>query len=140
MKKLAVLALTSIVALVSGCATIVDGDSETLTFNSIPSGAEIYVNGDFKGNTPLTVRVAKSRDTLIEARKEGYHPNIASPSRSINPIFFGNVLSGYFSTTGMSVDVATNSAYKFDQNQWLFNMQPDDKKNPSTSMNAQQEK
>ena len=34
----------------SGCATIISGDTETVTFNSSPEGADVYIDGAIIGN------------------------------------------------------------------------------------------
>lgn len=44
-----------IIALLAvGCATIVDGSSQPVTFNSEPNRAKIFINGAQMGVTPLT--------------------------------------------------------------------------------------
>ena len=56
----------------SGCATIIDGSSQPVTFNSSPNGARIYVNGMELGTTPLTMAVKRSKTTMLMAKKNGY--------------------------------------------------------------------
>jgi hypothetical protein len=53
--------LFGLVLVTSGCATMIDGSSQPLTFNSSPNGARIYVNGVELGTTPLTMPVKVQR-------------------------------------------------------------------------------
>ena len=45
---------------ISGCASIVDGRRQALTFNSIPEGAHVVVNGITSGMTPANVVLERS--------------------------------------------------------------------------------
>ena len=65
MKK--ALAFLLLVALLSNCAAIFKGTTEEVNFYSRPSGAEVYVNGQFRGNTPLlNLRLKSDKDYFIE--------------------------------------------------------------------------
>jgi len=47
------LSILVLAMVISGCATILDGSSQPVNFNSSPNGARIYVNGMEVGTTPL---------------------------------------------------------------------------------------
>ena len=65
--------LTIIASLLfSGCAAILNGGNPMVRIQSDPTGASIYDNGAFVGRSPLTVKLNKKKDHLIEFRKEGY--------------------------------------------------------------------
>lgn len=56
--------------------------SGTLNINSTPQGAQVYLNGRFVGNTPLTVRVTPGRQD-VELRLAGYESY--RTSLNVNP-------------------------------------------------------
>jgi hypothetical protein len=57
-----------------GCATIVVGDKQSLTFDSEPAGAQIIINGTAMGVTPATITIKKSdyQNAAVLFKKEGY--------------------------------------------------------------------
>ena len=69
------LSIVYVIALIlatSGCATVIDGSSQLVTFNSSPNGARVYANGMEVGTTPLTTSLKRSKTTMILAKKNGY--------------------------------------------------------------------
>lgn len=56
-----------------GCATILNDDTQPVTFNSTPEGALVKVDGTGFGRTPVTVQVQrKGFNKAIEMSLEGY--------------------------------------------------------------------
>ena len=51
--------------ILSGCATIIEGKTETVTFDSEPAGAKVIVAGRVMGNTPITVPVEKDKNLAV---------------------------------------------------------------------------
>ena len=73
MKKLLILIFLLLVLLMSGCAAIFHGKYEDVNFYSKPSGAEVYVNGQYRGNTPLlNLTLRSNKDYFIEIKKDGF--------------------------------------------------------------------
>ncbi len=72
MRKI-VLLLTVITTLtLTSCATLFGPKSHSLSANSNPQGAEIYVDGERMGITPLKLELDPSKTYSIEYRKEGF--------------------------------------------------------------------
>ena len=63
--------LASVVSLV-GCATLFKQKSRTVAFNSDPQGAEIYINGNKMGKTPLPMNLSNLKAVTVTFKKEGY--------------------------------------------------------------------
>ncbi len=84
---LAVVALTSF--LLGGCATLSRGSDEDIMMNSNPSGAAIYVDGNIRGMTPDTLRLARRKTHSIEVRKEGYGSKSVVVNHSIGAGWVG---------------------------------------------------
>ncbi len=60
--------------LLQNCATIVYGTYQKIPATSNPPGAEISVDGEVKGVTPLVLRLKKTKSYVIRIEKEGYNP------------------------------------------------------------------
>ena len=65
------LVLVSVISLV-GCATLFKQKSRTVAFNSDPQGAEIYINGNRMGKTPMPMNLSNLKAVTVTFKKEGY--------------------------------------------------------------------
>jgi hypothetical protein len=116
--RLSILVLAMVI---SGCATIIDGSSQPLTFNSSPNGARIYVNGMELGTTPLTMPVKRSKTTMILAKKNGYEDQQLVLQTKINSWFWGNILLGLYSST---TDYASDAMIEYSPNMYYITLNP----------------
>jgi hypothetical protein len=73
-KKTMILLLITIFPLLmfNNCATIFKGTNDSVRFNSKPVGADIYINGQFAGNTPLKLSLKSNKTYFVEIKKDGY--------------------------------------------------------------------
>lgn len=115
------LALILILTL-SGCATIVDGTSQPVTFNSEPNRAKVFINGAQVGVTPLTIQVQRSKATIVVAKKEGYEEQQFPLQTKMNGYFWGNILSGGF--LGSTIDYASGSMVEYSPAMYFFSLEP----------------
>ena len=99
------------VAFMTGCATIVDGKKQEVTFQSSPAGAEVSINGIAKGTTPLTLQLQKAGNTTFTLRKEGYQEKTLTMETKVNGMFFGNILFG--GLPGTTTDIATGANLEY---------------------------
>ena len=56
----------------TSCATILSGTHQNISFNSIPPGAMVNVNGISVGKTPLILPVKKGSSTIVTMTKVGF--------------------------------------------------------------------
>lgn len=54
------------------CATLFKGDSSKIKISSDPADAEVFVDEDYVGKTPLETKLISKDDHNIEFRKEGF--------------------------------------------------------------------
>lgn len=95
---------------VAGCATITSGTTQSISVSSNVEGAEIFLDGVVIGTTPFTGPVDKNKEQFrIEA--EGYQTETVSLSKSLEPIFWGNIIIG--GTLGSITDFASGAAYQY---------------------------
>lgn len=100
------------VTMVLGCATMFANKNPEVSVWSNPAGAEVYVNGEFAGNTPMRFHLAANKSYTIEFLKEGFEPkayrlnNHAGGSWIIMDVFLG--------FWPVIVDMATGAHYELD--------------------------
>lgn len=114
----------SIVVMVSGCATIVSGSSDEVTFNSSPDGARVYVNGVAVGTTPTAVTLDRKTDQMLRFEKEGYKTYETKMKTTMNGWFFGNVLIG--GLIGSTTDAASGAIHEYSPDQYMVALEPVD--------------
>jgi hypothetical protein len=119
--KLRLLTIIGFAALfLSGCASIINGTSQDLTFNSNPEGAKVYLDGKIIGVTPFTFAAQKNKYDTMRIEKEGY----ASINRDLNKTFDGVAVINIFwdlSTT----DALTGAIYQYDESSYFIEMTPE---------------
>lgn len=106
--------------MVAGCATVVHGSHQTIGISSNPAGAGVYINGEFKGETPLKVELPRKQDHMIKVVKEGYDPASATLTSKASGWFLGNLLLG--GPIGMLVDAGGGGAYELSQDDVQLNL------------------
>lgn len=108
----------------TGCASIVDGRRETVSFSSDPPGAQIIINGKPMGVTPASIVLERSDygKANVIFKKEGYQDQQSTIETSLNMWFWGNVLFG--GLIGSSTDAATGAMWKFAPNSYYASMPP----------------
>ncbi|HEX6929947.1 MAG TPA: PEGA domain-containing protein [Gammaproteobacteria bacterium] len=102
-------ALGSIAFLV-GCASIVSGTTQPISFNSTPPGATILINGADMGKTPTTLHLKRNENYAVSIQLEGYMPETVNITRSMNGWIFGNIIFG--GLIGIVIDAASGAMYK----------------------------
>lgn len=118
MKTKLLIGITISLFLVS-CATIMKGTEQTITINSNVDGADIYVESVKIGETPFVGKIKKNQDA-IRIEEEGYKPYTLALSKSLEPIFWGNIIIG--GTLGSITDFASGAAYTYSPSSYQVEM------------------
>lgn len=123
MKKL-LLGILSLSALwLTGCASIVDGNSQSVSFASNPEGATVYLNGAAIGKTPVSVTAKrKGGSQPVRFTKEGHQDIEIQLISTINPWFFGNIVTG--GLLGSSTDGLSGAAFKYEPGNYMVTLPP----------------
>jgi len=95
--------------ILSGCATVISGVDQDVTFNSVPGDATVIINSIPRGTTPLTVSLKRRGHYEVTLEKEGYYPTNFVMRRKVNPAIIGNILVG--GVIGVGVDAATGAMW-----------------------------
>ncbi len=100
-------------AMLSACATLVDGSSQSVTVSTNPPGASCTL--DRVGAIPATpgsVRVDKSKNDLsVTCAKDGYQTATVAHPPSVGAATFGNIIAG--GVIGVVVDAASGANYTY---------------------------
>lgn len=122
-------ALLSIMLMLGSCSTIVTGPTQTLTFNSTPTGATVSISGKVIGITPITVTLEKQTNQMLTFQKEGYKTYTTPLVTTVNEWFFGNILIG--GLLGSTTDAASGSIHKYHPDHYLVQLVPEDESIPA---------
>ncbi|EXB46096.1 hypothetical protein [Acinetobacter sp. 1000160] len=120
MKKIS-LFCGAVVLSLSGCASIISGKTQTMTFQSTPELSDITIlNRDGKkihvGKAPVTVSLNRGAGFFVPERytvifeKEGYEKKEITVSSSVNGWYVGNILFGGILGL-LIIDPATGAMY-----------------------------
>lgn len=118
------IALVLLAMLSGGCATVVDGTTQKVSFVSSPVGASVYkVNGDLLGVTPFTTELSRGGDKQFVARKDGYAPQVVKVPYGKNRTTHGNAASPVTFFIGDAVDTVSGAQLELAE-QVSFTMTP----------------
>jgi hypothetical protein len=100
----------------TGCGTLLSGTNEPLTITSEPSGAEVRIDGEKRGRTPLSTSLASTENHTIEVRKDGYREEVATVTSEVNGgyVVLDVLLTGF---VGIIIDAATGGWKTMSPNQ-----------------------
>ena len=127
-----VLILTAIVFL-QGCASIISGKTQQVTFNSEPDGANVIITGRQIGKTPVTTQLDRAKDQTLTFEKEGYKPVTMQLTTTLNSWFWGNILIG--GLIGSTTDGITGSVYEYAPSQYFVPLKPVEEKKANLEIN-----
>lgn len=102
-------ALALVLAL-SGCATIINGTSQSVDFRSDPPGARVYVDGVARGETPFEADVKRKQEHEVRFELEGYESYDVQLDRTVSPWLAGNILIG--GLIGLGIDALSGGMYQ----------------------------
>lgn len=103
--------------IVSGCATLTKGGSQSVTVDTNPSGATCTLSKQGKtlaiiNPTPGTVNIEKGKDTIsVICKKDGYHDGAGTLSAEFQGMTFGNILFG--GLIGLAIDAGSGAIHKY---------------------------
>ncbi len=106
-----------------GCATLFTGTTDTITFNSNVPDVRLSIDGQYKGDLPLTLTL--SRNFLGGARfiarfeKEGYETQEFQLTREFNTVAILDVTS---IVTSSGIDMLTGSIMRFSPTDYHIHM------------------
>ena len=110
--------LSTLIIICSSCASIFSGTTQNINFESSPSGATIFLDGDRVGTTPLTLKLKKKKYSSLRIELEGYN----TISRQLDKEFDLITLLSIFWDLG-TTDLITGAAFKYANNSYFVELQ-----------------
>ena len=101
--------MISVMLLLTGCATIMHGTTQSIGISSNPSRADVWIDNNFVGNTPLCVDLKRSCDHLIRIELDGYYAYEVHCTKKLSGWVFGNLVFG--GLIGICVDAVSGGIY-----------------------------
>lgn len=99
---------------IAGCGALFNSGPEQVTFTSQPDGADVFVNGNRRGTTPLTIPLAKNQDYVVTFRKAGHQEVVTTINKKVGATWVVlDVLGGLIPVV---IDAATGSWYVLSTN------------------------
>lgn len=93
------------------CATILTGNKQKMMFDSFPQNAQVKINGELIGNTPILLKVRRRvfKKQNLEISKEGFTTQRQLLKKDLNPKAAFNILFFY----GLPVDALTGAIVEY---------------------------
>lgn len=123
MKKYSRVYILALVVALTGCTTVMSGKTQTVSFQSIPSGATVTINGAVIGVTPLSTMIEKKKGQALTISKDGYKTFTTEMSTSLDPWFWGNIVVG--GVLGSTTDAINGSIYQYAPGQFQVTLEPE---------------
>lgn len=121
MKKILLMSVILSSLLLTGCSTLMNGTSHSLTVNSNIQHAKVYVNEIYKGETPINLDLATDEKTYtIRIEADGYIPYTEVLQRKASGWVWGNIFLG--GLIGLGVDMATGGLYVYEKDNITGNL------------------
>lgn len=109
----------AITIMTSGCATLLTGTKDTISFSSNPQGAIVYKDGVELCRTPCSVPVKRSLNTEdIEFKLDGYETSVFTLDKKFNVVSVINLGSLF----GWAVDAASGSLVNYGRKSYDLEM------------------
>ncbi|VFQ44596.1 PEGA domain-containing protein [Desulfoluna butyratoxydans] len=112
----------SIFLLLTGCATIVKGPTQEVSFTSVPAGASVILDGRVLGQTPFTMLLKKKPGQAIVFEKQGYSPQHMTLTTRLDSWFWGNIVFG--GVLGSVTDGFSGSVTEYSPSQYFITLSP----------------
>jgi hypothetical protein len=106
----------------TGCATIIDGADQKMSFSSSPSGATVKINGKPIGVTPLNdIEVDRSdKNSTLTIEKVGYKKQDVTMKTQTNSSWYWDI--AFLSLLSTTVDVVTGATNEYEKDKYFIEL------------------
>ena len=106
----------------AGCCSIMNGTRQEIAVSSSPSGATVYHNNAYAGQTPAILELKRNSRHIIRVEKEGYQPGEAALTKNVSGWVWGNIFFG--GLIGFAIDAIDGSIYKISPDSVQLSLSP----------------
>lgn len=111
LQRVTLVALLLLAPHLGGCATIINGTTQTIPVATEPPGAEVYVDGTIKGHTPVNLQLNRKESYQVRLALSGYPDRNLNMESKMGGGIGGNILFG--GLIGVAVDAGTGASRYF---------------------------
>jgi len=106
----------------SGCATILKQKSVDVAINTQPAGANVFLDGNRVGVTPLVLNLSHKRPVFLSFKKDGYEDMSHKIDNHIVP---GWIVTSFICDAFPAIiDLATESAFSLNETNVCVTLEP----------------
>jgi hypothetical protein len=109
-RRIAHIGLGASVVCLGACASIMHGTHQDVGISSNPTGAQVSVDGQITGKTPIVANLRRKENHIIHLELAGYKPYDTTVTRSVSGWVWGNIVIG--GLIGLAVDAISGGLYK----------------------------
>ena len=124
------LLILSLLAISSGCATIIHGTTQDIGITTDPSDANLLVDGTERYKSPAKVTMKRKDDHMVEVSKDGYQKETINIKSVMSGVVAGNLLAG--GLIGIGVDALSGGASRLVPESFDIRLRPIDSQSSST--------
>lgn len=127
MKKRQILFFLGVTSLcfTSGCATMMSGSTQPVTFKSSPDDVTVTVNGQALGKTPTILTLKRKSDNVVEFVKEGYTKQTLKMNTKMNGWVLANAIFCFSCVFSTTTDYSTGAAYEYSPDSYFVSLVPE---------------
>lgn len=130
MRSSGLAAVLAALLLVGGCASMVNGPTQTIPVTSDPAGALVFLDDVGAGVTPCKVTLDRKSDHLLVLRKDGHEEYTMELRRTASPWVYGNVFFG--GLVGIYSDTQGGAQFQFMYDKIQIQLRPTSTTRPTT--------
>ncbi len=109
----------------SGCASLISGSTQPVTFKSSPDDVTISINGETLGKTPTILPLKRKSDNIVEFSKDGYAKQMMKMDTKMNGWVISNVIWCMACPLSTTTDYASGAAYEYAPNSYFVTLVPE---------------
>jgi len=107
-----------------GCASLKDGNKQTVYIETQVEEAEVYLDKKFMGETPVSIDLPRQKNLILEIRKKNYQTRKVKLKVGTSGYFWLNLPFTVLGVTGVSTDYGTGSMYEYDPDSYIIELKP----------------
>ncbi len=130
MPKTTIILLGLALLFTGGCATIVHGTNQQVSITSTPTGANVRVNGQYYGTTPLVLNLRRKEIHIVQLELAGYKDYEITLERAISAWSLGNAIAGEW-WWFVGADGMDGAFYRLYPEEVVATLSPDESKPPA---------
>ena len=108
----------------TGCATVLNSGPKPVGFKSDPDGADVVVNGEVKGTTPVTLELHPERDYTVVISKAAYEDHPVTLGTHTQPGWVILDIFTFLPLYAIAVDAITGEWKAFDFSEYHAQLIP----------------